>query len=30
MGYDVTDEFFRSFGFKSRKDLPDLSFNNEN
>jgi segregation and condensation protein B len=25
MAYDVTDEFFRVFGFKSRKDLPDLS-----
>ena len=28
MTYDVTDEFFRSFGFRSRKDLPDLQFEN--
>jgi segregation and condensation protein B len=26
MTYDVTDEFYRLFGFKSKKDLPDLSF----
>ena len=25
MAYDVTDEFYRSFGFKSKKDLPDFS-----
>ena len=25
MQYDVTDEFYRLFGFKSRTDLPDLS-----
>ena len=24
MQYDVTDEFYRLFGFKSRKDLPDI------
>jgi len=24
MRYDVTDEFYRLFGFKSREDLPDL------
>ena len=26
MTYDVTEEFFRSFGFRSRKDLPDIQF----
>jgi chromosome segregation and condensation protein ScpB len=24
MRYDVTDEFYRLFGFKSRADLPDI------
>jgi segregation and condensation protein B len=25
MTYDVTDEFYKSFGFKSKRDLPDLA-----
>ena len=25
MAYDVTDDFYRNFGFRSKKDLPDFS-----
>jgi len=30
MRYDVTDEFYRLFGFKSRSDLPDIGDHSQN